>query len=103
MNTLSRRYFLIRLVSDRPVSSEQFGKAVADSVRRCFGEFGLSRIDPRLIRFDPQRSEAVLACNKDGAEELQAAIAMLSNELDDAMAALVLRVSGTIKGLRKKK
>lgn len=100
---MSRRYFLVRLISERALSSEQFNKALTDSVRRYFGEFGLSRIDPKLIRYDSQRSEAIIACRSNETEDLQAAIALLSGEPNATITALVLRISGTIKALRRKK
>ncbi len=97
-----RRYLLVKAVSERPLSSEQLATALIDSVRRCYGEVGLSRIDPKLMRFDPGRSEAIIACKKDGARELQAAIALIYEASDVPIVPLVLRVSGTIKGLGKK-
>jgi RNase P/RNase MRP subunit POP5 len=100
---MARRYLLVKVVSDRPLSSDQFAAALIGSVRRCFGEIGLSRIDPRLVRFNPNRSEAIVACKKDRASELQAAIALTSEASEVSIAPLVLRVSGTIKGLGKRK
>jgi len=100
---MARRYLLVKVVSERPLSSEQFGTALIGSVRRCFGEVGLSRIDPKLVRFDPNQSEAIVACKRDGASELQAAIALISEASEVSIVPLVLRVSGTIKGLGKRK
>ena len=99
---MTRRYFLIKLLSDQPLSSEQFGSALTGAVQRYFGELGLSRIEPKLIRFDPQESEAVVACKKEGAGEFEAAIALMSNLSGSSITPLTIRASGTIKSLRKK-
>lgn len=100
---MTRRYFLIKVVSKQSITEEQFGRALTDSIRRYFGEIGLSRIDPKLVRFDSQESKAVVACRKEAATELQATIALISDMAEAPVAPLTLRISGTIKGLRSKK
>ncbi len=100
---MKRRYLLIKIISERPLSGEQFGTAVTSSVRRFFGEIGLSRIDPKLVRFDSQESKAVVACRKEGTSELQAAIALISEASEMPISPLIVRISGTIKGLGRKK
>ena len=100
---MSKRYLLVKVVSENPLSREQFGNAVIDSVRRNFGEIGLSRIDPKLVRFDLDRSRAIVACRKGGETELQAAMALISDVSGTSFVALVLRVSGTIKALGNRK
>lgn len=99
---MTRRYFLVKVVSDGPVSGEQFAGALTGAIRRYFGEVGLSRIEPKLIRFDLERSEAVVACKKEGAGELEGAMALISNVSGSSIALLTVRASGTIKSLRKK-
>ena len=100
---MTRRYFLLKVVSDVSLSGEEFGKALSDSVQKHFGLLGLSRIDPRLIRFDSGRSQAIVACDKEGAQDLQTAIALISEISNAPVAPITLRVSGTIKGLRKRR
>ena len=99
---MTKRYVLVRVFSKSPLSAEQFQSTLMDSIRRSFGEFGLARIGPKLIRFDPARAEAVVACNKDGTEDLQAAIGLVSDAQETAITALTMSVSGTLKGLRGK-
>lgn len=99
----TRRYFLLKVFSKQPMSADQVGMAVTDSVRKYFGEIGLTRIEPKLIRFDSTRSEAVVASRKEGAEEFQAAIALISGRSTNGITPITLRISGTIKGLRRKK
>jgi RNase P/RNase MRP subunit POP5 len=100
---MTRRYFLVEVVSGRALSGEEFGRALAEVVQKYFGLFGLSRIDPRLIRFDAAQSLAIVGCTKEGAQDLQAAMALMSDVSDSPVAPITLRVSGTIKGLRSKK
>lgn len=100
---MSKRYLLVKVVSERPVSKEQFGGAVIDSVRRNFGEIGLSRIDPKVVRYDGTRSRAIVACRASAATELQAAVALISEATGMPIIPLVVGVSGTIKALGKRR
>jgi RNase P/RNase MRP subunit POP5 len=100
--TVTRRYFLVKIVPQQPVSEEQFGRALTDSVRRYFGEIGLCRIDPRLIRFDEKESRAVVSCRKEGAGEMEAAIGLISDVSGLAIAPITMKMSGTIKGLGRR-
>jgi RNase P/RNase MRP subunit POP5 len=99
---MSKRYFLVKVFSEHRLSKEGFELALVGSVRRLFGEFGLARIAPKVMRFDAASSEAVVACSKEGAEDLQAALGLVSGTAESTITAITLRVSGTIKGLRGK-
>lgn len=97
---MSKRYFLVKVISSRGLSSEQFTSALVNSVRKYFGEFGLARINPRIVRFDANKSEGVVGCRREGAEDLQAAIGLIPDTPEMAITAITIRVSGTIKGLK---
>lgn len=99
---MTKRYILVKVICKRTLSGEQFGSALMDSVRRYFGEFGLARVAPKMIRFDATKSEAIVACNREGTEDLQAAIGLISDAPEAAITAITMRVSGTIKSLRRR-
>lgn len=99
---MPKRYLLMKLISEKPLSREQFGSAVTESVRKHFGEVGLSMIDPKVVRYDADRLRAIVACRRGGETELQAALALISTASDEAVVPLVVRVSGTIRALGKK-
>ena len=99
---MSKRYFLVKTITENPLSGEQFEIALTASVRRLFGEFGLARIHPKVVQFDEKSYEAIVACNKEGAEDLQAAIGLISGISETTVTAMTIRVSGTIKGLRRR-
>jgi RNase P/RNase MRP subunit POP5 len=92
----------VKAISKHDLTRDQFELDLMSSVRRLFGEFGFARIAPKVVRFDASRSEAILACNKEGAEDLQAAVGLISGASETAIIALTMRVSGTIKGLKRK-
>jgi RNase P/RNase MRP subunit POP5 len=99
---MRKRYLLVKAMSERPISAQLFEAALIGSIRRLFGDFGLARIDPKVVRFNTASLEAVVACNSERAEDLQAAIGLISDTPESTITALTLRVSGTIKGLRRK-
>ena len=99
---MTRRYFRIRIFSSQPVAGEQFALTLTASLQRYFGEVGLSKVNPKLIKFDAKKSEAIVAGQKGYEDQLQAALALI-NRIGGAEAApLTLRLSGTIKGLRRR-
>jgi RNase P/RNase MRP subunit POP5 len=99
---MSKRYILVKVSSHQPIAAPSFEAAMVASVRRLFGDFGLSLIDPKVIRFDVNRSEAIVSCNAEGIENLQAALGLISEPPGSEITALTIRVSGTIKGIRRK-
>jgi RNase P/RNase MRP subunit POP5 len=99
---MSKRYILVKVISKHGLSAEQFGSALTDSVRRYFGELGLARVCPKVNRFETSKSEAVIGCSKEGAEDLLAAIGLISDTHETTLTAITMRVSGTIKGLRRR-
>jgi RNase P/RNase MRP subunit POP5 len=99
---MSKRYLLVKAMCKRPISAQLFEAALTSSIRRLFGDFGLARIDPKVVRFDATSLEAVVACNSERTEDIQAAIGLISDTSESTITALTLHVSGTIKGLRRK-
>ena len=97
---MSRRYLLVQVCSRQPVTGDQFAEALATSILKHFGRVGLSRIDPKLIRFDSHASKAIVSCAKNSTDEMQAALA-LCQIYGSESSAVSLKVSGTIKGLRR--
>jgi len=94
---------LVRIVAEQAVSEEQFRGALMDTIRKSFGEIGFARIDPKLVRFDSGKLLAIVACKSSMLTELEAAVGLISSDANVLMVPLVLQVSGTIKGLRKRR
>ncbi|MGD0422708.1 MAG: Rpp14/Pop5 family protein [Candidatus Bathyarchaeia archaeon] len=96
---MSRRYVRIKICSPTTVTEEQFAQALTVSIVKYFGEVGLSRIAPKLIRFDSRKSSVVLAFAKDHVVEMQTALAFIRQVGESEALVLPMRTSGTIKGL----
>ena len=98
---MTRRYLHVKICSPVTVTEEQFVQALTTSIVKYFGEVGLSRIAPKLIRFDSHRSCVVVAFAKDHVVEMQAALAFIRRIGESEALTLPLKTSGTIKGLGK--
>jgi len=98
---MSRRYLQIKICSEITVTEEQFSRTLTASILKYFGEVGLSRVAPKLIRFEPYKSTAIVAFAKDYVVEVQAALALIRQIGESETLMLPLKTSGTIKGLSK--
>ena len=96
---MSRRYLQIKICSPVAVTEEQFSQALTASIVKYFGEVGLSRIAPKLIRFDSRRSSVVVMFAKERVVEMQTALALIRQVGGSEALVLPLKTSGTIKGL----
>ena len=99
---MTRRYFRVRVDSPQPITGEEFIATLTASLRKYFGEVGLSTVNAKLMRFDPQKSEAIVSCYRGSEDKLQAALALINRIGESEVSPLTLRFSGTIKGLRKR-
>jgi len=100
---MSKRYLLVKVVADSPLSRDQFADALNETVRKNFGEFGLSRIGPNVVRYEQDKARAIIACKTEGASELHAAISLISEYKGASVVPLVVGVSGTMKALTRMK
>jgi RNase P/RNase MRP subunit POP5 len=99
---MARRYVLVKVVCDRKLTNEQLNEVLNSSTKRYFGELGLSRIDPRIIRFDVDSSTAIISCERTATPEFGAAMALITTYAEASMSLLALRVSGTVKGAARR-
>ena len=97
---MTRRYVLVKLVCESQVSNQQFDEALSASIQKHFGELGFSRINPKVVRYDVPSSTGIVSCDSTALADLESAITLITRNSENSMTALVLRVSGTIQGLR---
>ena len=97
-----RRYLALRVVSEQHLDERDVMDAVWKAVFKLFGEYGASRTNVSLIKYDPQRNYAVVRCSHTALERVRASIASIT-EIDGKPAVIrVIGVSGTLRALRKK-
>jgi len=97
-----RRYFVLKIVSEQPVNGRDVMDAVWKAVVQLFGEYGASQASLSLIEYNSQKNCAVVRCSHTSVDMVRASVASVT-EINDKPAAMhVLRVSGTLRALRKK-
>lgn len=101
--TLRRRhrYLGFKILSSTPIGKREVDEGIRRSIAELFGAYGLSRIEPKVIEYDEERSMGILRCNRPHLPMLRASLASITSIGRDPAALFVLRVSGTLKSLRK--
>jgi RNase P/RNase MRP subunit POP5 len=100
---MSKRYFMVRVLFDKQLTEQHLIEAMAASITKLFGEVGMASINLRLVRYDSERSEAVVVCEKATTNQLLTALTFVREIEGAPISILVVRISGTIKGLLKPK
>jgi RNase P/RNase MRP subunit POP5 len=99
---MPRRYLLVKVLHGGALTDQQFHDAINTSVRIHFGDIGFSRIDPRIIKTYQSTSTSIVSCERSALRELESALALMTDCGGTSVTVIVLAVSGTIKGLRKR-
>jgi ribonuclease P/MRP protein subunit POP5 len=97
-----RRYLAVKAQGEKPVGGKELLDAVWKTLTQLFGEYGASQCELTLIRNSKQKNYFILRCSHKALPMVRASIASIT-EIDGKPATVhVLRVSGTLKSLRKK-
>jgi ribonuclease P/MRP protein subunit POP5 len=89
-------------VREQPVSKGNIADAVWNAVLQLFGEYGASQANLALIEYDQEKSWGIIRCSHRAVEMVRASIASVTEINEKPVAIHVLRVSGTLKALRRK-
>jgi RNase P/RNase MRP subunit POP5 len=100
MNRRSHRYVLVDFFANTPLSSKVAEQAVYRSIEEMLGKLGSAEMRARMISFDETRCRAVFRCDSRSIEKLRAVLALTTNVDANPVAVMVLRSSGTIRGLK---
>lgn len=102
VRNVRRRYIAFKVVSGSPVSEARLWAAVESQLRLLYGAKGSYEADLRLIEYEPEALRGVLRCSHDHLTQTRAALTHLTEIGGSPASIQVLRVSGTIKTLRRK-
>jgi len=100
---VKKRYLALQIESVEPLEEEDIKDVVWSAVTRLFGEYGASQAGLFLVEYDKQTKQAVLGCSLKALWMVRASIAAVTEVKDNLAALHVLRISGTLRGLRKKR
>lgn len=99
---MKRRYLAVSAESNEPIEGEEVLDAVRNALTQLFGEYGASQAELALIRNNKQKHYFVLRCSRRALPMVRASTASLTEVNEKPAIIHVLRVSGTLKALRKK-
>ena len=99
---VKQRYLALKIESVESFEEDDIKDAVWNAVTQLFGEYGASQAGLFLIQYDRERKEAVLRCSHKALPMVQASIASVTLMKDKPVVMHVLRVSGTLRALKKK-
>ncbi len=102
MKTVRRRYMALQVDSIETFSSSELMTAIWGAVLKLYGECGASQTDLSLITYDPHDRIAVVRLGHTAVESVRASLASITSIAGRAATVHVLRLSGTIKALKKK-
>ncbi len=99
---VKRRYLAVKAESKEPVEGKELLDAIWNALTQLFGEYGASQAELAFIHDHKQKDYFILRCSRRALPMVRASIASIT-EIDEKPATIhVLRVSGTLKALRKK-
>lgn len=99
---VKKRYLALKIESVESFEEEDVKDVVWNAITQLFGEYGASQVGLFLVQYDRQRKEAVLRCSHKALPMVQASIASVTKMKDKPVVIHVLRISGTLRALKKK-
>jgi ribonuclease P/MRP protein subunit POP5 len=98
-----KRYILFQVISEEPIVYEELEQAIWNQFLDTFGELGVSRLDMKLVKdlYDPGKQTCVISCNNNSVQQVLAGLGLISRLGDRRIIIKILKVSGTIRGLRR--
>ncbi|MCW4049676.1 MAG: Rpp14/Pop5 family protein [Candidatus Bathyarchaeota archaeon] len=102
VRNVRRRYLAIRVHSESSVSEEDLLDAINQKIHYLYGVKGASEINLKMIEYSPEEKHGILRCSHNRLTEMRAALAHITSINNIESSIHVIRVSGTIKTLRKK-
>lgn len=99
---MRKRYLALKVESEDPLSERDLIRTIWDSILQLFGEYGASQTNLYLVEFNPKNGYAILRCSHNVVDMVRASVVAITRVNEKPVAIHVLRVSGTLKALRKK-
>ncbi len=99
----SFRYLLLKIIpkDNIELDKEKLHSALLNSILTLFGEMGLVESKFKLLIFAQEKNLAIARCAKNFLNNFRAAIALITNLNSEPALIFIVRVSGTIKSIKK--
>ena len=99
---VKKRYLALKVENEEPLSEKDLVGAIWNSVLQLFGEYGASQTNLYLVEFNPKNGYAILRCSHKAVDMVRASVVAITRVSEKPVAIHVMRVSGTLRALRKK-
>jgi ribonuclease P/MRP protein subunit POP5 len=96
------RYIKFKVISEGPIHYSDLESAIWNSFLDFYGELGVSELSLWIIKnlWDEGEQVGVIKCNNRSVEKVLAGLGLISRLGDSRIIFKILKVSGTIKGLK---
>lgn len=96
------RYVKFQVISDEPIVYSDLDAAIWNTALDFFGEFGVSGMDLWLVKnlYNGEKQVGVLRCVHTAVSAVVACLGLITRLGDVRVAIKILKISGTIKGLK---
>lgn len=97
-----KRYVKFKVISEEPIVYADLEHSIWNTLLDFYGEYGTAELDLWLIKnlYDKNEQTAVIRCNNKAVCKVIAGLGMLTRLGDSRIVIKVLKVSGTIRGLK---
>lgn len=96
------RYIKFKVISEEPIIYSDLESGVYNVLLDFYGEYGISHTNMWLIKnlYNPDEQVGVIRCNNRSVSKIIACLGLISRLGDTRVIFKILKVSGTIKGLK---
>ena len=96
------RYVKFKVISEEPIQYSDLESAIWNSFLDFYGELGVSELSLWIIKnlWEEKEQVGVIKCNNKSVEKVLAGLGLISRLGDSRIIFKILKVSGTIKGLK---
>ena len=101
VRSVRRRYLWVHIETSEELDSNMVNKVIDAKIQYLYGVKGAVDMNYRLIEYFPEGNNAIVRCNHFMLTELRAALAHITDIAGEPARFDVLRVSGTIKSLKR--
>jgi ribonuclease P/MRP protein subunit POP5 len=96
------RYVKFKVISEEPIIYEDLEQAILNTFLDFYGEYGFSKLSLWIIKnlWNSESQTGVIRCNNKSVSQVIAGLGLISRLGDTRIIVKILKVSGTIKGLK---
>lgn len=96
------RYISFRVITEEPIEYSDLESGIWSTLLEFYGEFGVSQLSVWLVKnlWDQDKQIGVIRCNNKSVEKIIAGLGFISRIGESRINFKIMKVSGTIKGLK---